>query len=69
VPPVVTEIVGIHDLRFLGRGHLGQGGGGLVIPLRPVVIVVRCAELTADRLEHVQVVAMPIEGDLHDLVH
>jgi hypothetical protein len=67
VPPVVTEIVGIHNLRFFCRGHLSQGGGGLILPICPVVIVVRCAELTAHGLERMQVVAVPAEGDLHDL--
>jgi len=68
VPPVVTEIVDVHDLRLFGRGDLSQGDGALVLPLRPVVIVVRCAELPAHRLERVQVIAMPVEGDLDDLM-
>ena len=29
MPPVVTEIVDVHDLRPLRRGHLGQGDGPL----------------------------------------
>jgi len=69
VPPVVTEIVDGHDLRSLRRGHLGQGGGGLILPLRPVVIVVRWAELAVYRLEAVQMVVIPVEGDLHHLLH
>src|SRR2546423_68069 len=49
VPPVVAEVVAVHHLRPLGPGHLGEGGGGLVLPFRPVVILVRRAELTAHR--------------------
>ena len=60
VPPVVAEVVAVRHLCPLGPGHLGEGGGGLILPFRPVVIVVRRAELTAHRLEGVQVIAVPI---------
>jgi len=69
VPPVVAEVVAVHHLRPLGPGHLGERGGGLVLPFRPVVILVRRAELTAHRLEGVQVIVVPVEGDLQDRVH
>src|SRR6266568_1660124 len=69
VPPVVTEVVGVDDLRTLRAGHLGQCCGGLIRPLRPVVAVVRRAELAAYRLERVEVIAVPAEGGLYDHVH
>ena len=69
VPPVVAEVVAVHHLRPLGPGHLGERGGGLVLPFSPVVILVRRAELTAHRLEGVQVIVVPVEGDLQDRVH
>jgi hypothetical protein len=67
VPPVVAEIVGVNDLCFHRGGYLCQGCLGLVLPRREVLIV-RWPELSAGRLERVQVVVMPFEGDLHYLM-
>jgi hypothetical protein len=69
VSPVVAEVVAVHHLRPLSPGHLRERGGGLVLPFGPVVIVVRRAELATHRLEGVQVIVIPAEGDLQDPVH
>jgi hypothetical protein len=69
VPPVVAEVVHVHDLVLDLARDLGEGDRGLIVALGLVVVLRWVPEFPADRLELVVMAVEPPKDGLKCLVN